>query len=278
MKRVLWLVVAALVLPGPAWAHFLIVIPEKGEGYGVRGQELTFKVLFGHPFEGILYDLKAPKAYIVTPKNDREKVALARITVKDYASGKKRFGYRATYLPTERGDYLLCLETQPYLNEEKREVWQDYMKVPFHVQVERGWDHLCGFGLEIIPLTRPYGLAVGRVFRGRVLLNGKPAAGITLEIEKFNGFYVPEDKLPLDAFGRINDPLITQTVKTDEQGYFTVGFDEPGWWVIGAAVSGGKTTYGHRTFPLTIRSGMWIYVFPTKPVAPTGFDLGPKEK
>ena len=278
MKRALCLLLAAIILPSLAWAHFLIAIPEKGQGYGLRGQELAFMILFGHPFEGILYDLKAPKGYVVTPKNTKDKVSLARITVKDYASGKKRFGYRITYLPTERGDYLLCLEGQPYLNEEEGEVWKDHMKIPFHVQVERGWANLCGFGLEIVPLTRPYGLTVGRVFKGRVLLNGKPAAGITLEIEKFNGFYVPEEKLPLDAYGRVNDPLITLTVTTDEQGYFTVGFSEPGWWVINAAISGGKITYANRTFPLVIRSGMWLYVFPAKPVAPTGFNLRPEEK
>jgi len=271
--RIMALVLAGILFPALVWAHFLIAVPPRGQGYGLRGQEISFRVFFGHPFEGILYDLKAPKGYVVTPSEKRSSISFTRIEVKDYASGKKRFGYRVDYLPTERGDHLLCLEARPYLNQEEGEVWKDFMKTPFHVQVERGWRNRCGFKLEIIPLTRPYGLRVGQVFRGKVLLNGKPAPGVVLEVEKFNGFYVPEEKLPVDAYGRINDPVITQTVVTDENGIFVVGFPEAGWWALNAAVKAGKTSYAQRTFPLVIRSGMWLYVFPARAVSPTGFDL-----
>ncbi len=278
MKRFILALWVFLMVPAWARAHFLIAVPPKGQGYGLRGQEISFRVLFGHPFEGILYDLKVPKGYVITPSGKKAPVSFTRIKIKDYASGKKRFGYRVDYLPTARGDHLLCLSSQSYLNEEEGEVWQDYMKVPFHVQVERGWRNRCGFELEIIPLTRPYGLKVGEVFRARVLLNGKPAADLELEIEKFNGFYVPEEKLPTDAYGRVNDPLITQTAVTDEKGFFVVGFPEPGWWAINVALPAGKTSYAQRTFPLVIRSGMWLYVFPAKPLAPTGFDLLKEEE
>ncbi len=272
LKRLGWLVLF-LGWPALVWAHFLITVPSRGGGYGVRGQETSFWLLFGHPFEGILYDLKVPRAYMINPSGQKESLSLVRIEVKDYASGKKRFGYRASYLPTRRGDYLLCVVSQPYLNEEEGVVWQDHIKVPFHVQVEKGWENRCGFTLEMVPLTRPYGLRVGQVLRGRVLLQGKPAAGVTIEVEKFNGFYIPDEKLPVDAYGRINDPLITQTLVTDEEGYFVVGFPEAGWWVVNASVSAGKTHYANRTFPLVIRSGMWIYVFPSPHLPSTGLEL-----
>ncbi|RUM88285.1 MAG: hypothetical protein DSZ24_04060 [Thermodesulfatator sp.] len=258
---------------GTSWAHFLITVPSQGQGYGVRGQALQALVLFGHPFEGILYDLKAPKGFMLTPDGKKDTISFRRIEVRDYASGRKRFGYRVEYLPTSRGDYYLCLSAQPYLNQEEEVIWQDHMKLPLHVQVERGWENRCGFSLEIVPLTRPYGLRVGQVLRARVLLNGKPAPGLTVELEKFNGFYIPDEKLPVDAYGRINEPLITQTLLTDDQGYFVVGFPEAGWWVINVSVPAGKAPYANRTFPLVIRSGMWVYVFPNPNLPSTGFEL-----
>ncbi|QJA06635.1 DUF4198 domain-containing protein [Thermosulfurimonas marina] len=260
-------------LAGGAWAHFLIAVPPEGQGYGLRGQVINIWVLFGHPFEGILYDLKAPKGFMLKPEGQKDRLSFSRIEVKDYASGRKRFGYRIEYLPTARGDYYLCLQSQPYLNQEEGEVWEDRMKTPLHVQVEKGWQNLCGFELEIQPLSRPYGLRVGQVFRGRVLLNGKPLPGAQLEVEKLNGFYVPEEKLPLDAYGRVNEPLITFVLKTDKEGFFEVGFPEGGWWVVNVAVPAGKAPYANRTFPRMLRSGIWLYVFETPALAPTGFPL-----
>ncbi len=276
MKRLIWFMVLGVWWPVLAQAHFLIAVDPKGLGYGVRGQEAHFLLLLGHPFEGILYDLKAPEGFVLTPAGEKEKVVFSRLTIKDYASGKKRFGYRLTYLPTRRGDHWICLKAKPYLNEETNQVWQDYLKVPLHVQVERGWEQSCGFGLEIEPLVRPYGLQTGQVFRGRVLLKGQPYAGAEIEVEKFNGFYVPPSKLPQDSWGRINNPRLTQVLRTDETGYFTVGFPEAGWWVINVSVPGGQARYAQRTFPLVIRSGIWIYVFPAQPVPPTGLDLKPE--
>ncbi len=278
LKRILVALGFLFWLSCSARAHFLIVIPEEGNGYALRGRELDLMVTYGHPFEGILYDLKNPSGFLILPDGKKAPLPFSRTLVKDHASGKKRFAYRIRFLPTQRGDHLFCVEAKPYLNEEEGEVWKDYMKTLIHVQVEKGWDNSCGFPLELVPLNRPYGMMKGSVFVGRLLFNGKPLGGVTLEVEKFNGFYVPEEGLPKDAFGRINEPLMTYTVMTNDDGYFVVTLPEPGWWAINASVKSGNTSYAGKSFPLVVRSGVWVYVFDGFTVKPTGLDIKLEEK
>jgi hypothetical protein len=61
--------------------------------------------------------------------------------------------------------------------EEDQEFLQDSVKVVLHVQAQKGWDAvagLAGSGLELVPLTRPYGLQPGIAFQAQVLADGKP--------------------------------------------------------------------------------------------------------
>jgi len=86
-----------------------------------------------------------------------------------------------------------------------------------------------------------------------------------VEIEKFNGFYVPKDKMPLDRLGEENAPLITRTTNTDRFGYFVCTLDSPGWWVISVSAPGGKKVHEGKTYPVEMRGCLWVYVEPTPP-------------
>jgi cobalt/nickel transport protein len=127
---------------------------------------------------------------------------------------------------------------------------------------EKGWDLAVGLPVEIIPLTRPYGWPAGAAFKGKAMAKGKALTRATVEIEKFNGFYVPKDRLPKDRLGEENAPLITRTVKTDLMGYFVCTLDSPGWWILSVSAPGGKKVHEGKPYPVELRGCLWVYVEP----------------
>ena len=82
-----------------------------------------------------------------------------------------------------------------------------------------------GVKTEIVPLTRPFGNYVGNIFRGKVLVDGKPAANTPVEVEFYNKGKTAETP---------NDIFVTQTVMTDEQGIFSYSVPWAGWWGFAA--------------------------------------------
>ncbi len=73
-------------------------------------------------------------------------------------------------------DAVRPLEPQPYWEPAEDKFIIRYSKVMVPVfGVDDGWDAPTGAKTEILPLTRPFGNYAGNVFRGQVILNGKPA-------------------------------------------------------------------------------------------------------
>jgi len=64
-----------------------------------------------------------------------------------------------------------------------------FAKAPFHVEIEKGWDNLCGFDLEIKPYTRPYGFKEKGIFWGQVWYKNKPLENGTIEIKRFSPIF-----------------------------------------------------------------------------------------
>jgi len=113
---------------------------------------------------------------------------------------------------------------------------------------EEGWDKPIGAKVEIVPLTRPFGIWEGNSFVGRVLKDGKPLKGARVEIEYYNTGGV---KYP-------NEVLYTQVVKTDENGVFVYTIPWSGWWGFSVITEGGEYN-GH---PLELDGVLWIYAYP----------------
>lgn len=276
MKRRAGLILAAAALcwaaagfPGAAFAHFHTYWPKVTGCYGKPGETVTWQYFWGHPYEMIIYDAEEPKFFVVGPEGRKEPVIVKEVKLKDQESGQERRAYEVEYKPAAPGDYFLCLEGRPYFIPEEKLFWQDFVKEPWHVMAEKGWDRKVGLEVEIVPLTRPYGWPAGSVFKAQALFKGKPLKGETVEIEKFNGFFVPKDKLPQDRFGEENVPLITRVVKTDAQGYLTVSLDSPGWWVISVSCRDGKKIHEGQAHPVEKRGCLWVYMEPAVAVPPS---------
>ncbi|MGQ9689244.1 MAG: DUF4198 domain-containing protein [Desulfobaccales bacterium] len=267
--RIGWLLVALLVVlfsPTPGAAHFQVFWPQTGGCYAKPGEPVKWQYFWGHPFEMLIDDAQDPKFFISTPDKKKERLAATPITLKDQASGKDRRAFAVEYKPPAPGDYYLCLEAPPYFIPEHEVFWEDYVKAPLHVKAEKGWDQAVGLPAEIIPLTRPYGWPAGSIFKGQALVKNQALTRATVEVEKFNGFYVPADKMPKSPLGEEHGPLVTRVTKTDRMGYFILTLDSPGWWIISVSAPGGRKVHQGKTYPVEMRAGLWVYVEPPAPV------------
>jgi len=243
---------------GIAYGHFHTYWPDSPNGYGSPGTRVTWQYFWGHPYEFIVFDAQRPDFYMVTPDGKKENVTVQPAKIRDVESGKMRDAFTVGYTPEEIGDYWLVLEGPAIPIEEEGEAVQDYVKECLHVMAERGWDRRIGLPIELVPLTRPYGLEAGFAFKARAYLDGKPLPDATVEIEKFNGYHPA--KLPTDQFGMEDVPMMTRVAKTDANGYVTYTLDEPGWWMVSVSAESGKVSIGGKQYPRVLRGGLWVHV------------------
>lgn len=269
---VLTALIGGLCFAAPAPAHFHVYWPQMEGCYAKPAEVVTWRYFWGHPYEMLISDAQPPKFFMFISKKQEVSLAPRDIRLQDQESGQDRRAFEVEYKVPGPGNYYLCLESPLYFIPEEPAFWQDYVKQPLHVGSAEGWDQPVGLAVEIIPLTRPYGWPAGSVFRGKALAKNKALTRATVEIEKFNGFFVPRDQLPKDRLGGENGPLITRVTKTDHLGYFACTLDSPGWWIISVSAPAGKKTHEGKTYPVEMRGGLWIYVEPPPP------PLDPPEK
>ncbi|PMP65659.1 MAG: hypothetical protein C0190_06520 [Thermodesulfobacterium geofontis] len=243
-----------------AYKLFIISFPDN---YGKVKKEKIFHIGAAEPAFGFIYDLKPPeKFFLLSPDKKQTKITLFRTKYDDKALNIKRIGYKIQLIPETKGDYYICIESDYFLTRDLKLV-KSFAKVPFHVEIEKGWENLCGFDLEIKPYTRPYGFTNKGIFWGQVLYNGKPLPNGTVEFERFSPVFLSLEDLPKDSYGEINYPYLRKTVKTNKEGFFVVSLEEPGWWVLTIKRSAGTKTLGNSFYPVEIANHFWIYVFPS---------------
>ncbi len=240
---------ASLIVP-PAAAHFNMLLPEKPSAK--RGEAVTIVYQWGHPFEHQLFDAPLPDKLLVRTPDDKT-IDLTKVLEKTtLPAGDKKVGaFRLAFTPEQRGDFVFVLNTPPIWMEEDQEFLQDIVKVVLHVQAQKNWDAASSNGLDMVPLTRPYGLQAGMVFQARASHDGKPLANALVEIERYNAG--PPKELPPDEH-------ITRTAKTDPNGVATCTLPEAGWWCVTAQRIGGERERNGKRFPVKQRVTFWVFV------------------
>lgn len=253
MRRTMLLALGSLgCFAGIAPAHYTMLLPRAATWK--KGEAVTFTCQWGHPFEHQLFDTPLPESVtVVAPDGKKtELTGTLKKTALAAGKGKKVTAYQFRYTPTQRGDYLFLLRTPPIWMEEDKEFLQDTVKVVLHVQAQKGWARHSGSGLELVPLTRPYGLEAGMVFQAELRTAvSRGARGVLVEVERYN-VTAPAELPP--------DEQITRTARTDPNGVVTTTLTDAGWWCLSAA--GGTTTMKRdgKPYPLRFRSILWVFV------------------
>jgi uncharacterized GH25 family protein len=274
-------VVAGMVWLPTARGHYHMLLPDKPSVK--RGEAVTFTYQFGHPFEHQLFDTQPPRElFVITPGGaKRDLLKTLEKTAADGADGKKVAAFRFAFTPEDRGDYLFVAKSPAFHLEDDKRPHEDMVKVFVHVQTQNGWEHKFGefaelvledstLVLEVSPLTRPYGLQPGMVFRleveesrndlGVIIIRpasgdiqpdrSRPLSGAMVEVERYNP--TPPKELPPDEH-------ITRVVRTDRVGTATATLTDPGWWSLTASREV-KGTLHRCTF--------WVFVDDKVPLQP----------
>jgi len=245
------LLAAGLFLSGQAQAHFGMIIPSDDMVRQDESRHLKLDVMFWHPFEGHGMNLAWPEQFGVLFDGERHDLLSQLRPVKRVDSnGKKRDGFVLKYDLKRPGDHTFYMVPKPYWEESEESFIVHYTKVVVNAfGLEEGWDQPVGLKTEIVPLSRPYGLYTGNLMRGRVLVDGKPVPNTTVEVEYYN----QDHSLHADA-----DPLITQVVKTDDNGIFAYSMPRAGWWGFAALNQGKKRVHDGKEYPTEIGAILWV--------------------
>ncbi|MEW5912092.1 MAG: DUF4198 domain-containing protein [Thermodesulfobacteriota bacterium] len=220
VRVVSWALMLCLLATAPAAAHFGMVIPQTNilEKPGALQVELRF----WHPREGQGMNLVKPQEAGVALAGRKQDLlpALTQVKLGGYSA------WRVAYQIKRPGDYIFYMTPQPYWEPSEKSFIIHYTKtIVSAMGAESGWDRALGLPMEIIPLTRPYGLYAGNSFSGRVLYKGKPLPGAVVEVEFFD--LGGKRKAAADSY-------VAQVIKTDAGGMFTWSLPWPGWWGFAA--------------------------------------------
>ena len=231
-------------------AHFQELIPDRDILTQESGGQLSLSLTFTHPMEmGPVMSMGEPVRFgVAGPGGDSDLRERLRPVQLD---GK--LAYRADYKVAAPGDYCFYLEPAPYWEPAEGVMIVHYTKVVVDAYGgESGWERDIGLPVEISPLTRPYGLWSGNLFRGVVNYNGHPVPYAEVEVECRNdGTLTPP-----------SDPYITQVIKADVNGTFAYAMPRAGWWGFAALVEGDKplSNPAGEAVPVELGGLIWVHV------------------
>jgi cobalt/nickel transport protein len=241
-----------------AIAHFGAVIPSDDIVTQKDSKKIEVAVKFLHPMEGHYMEMAKPKRFGVVRGGATTDLLPGLSATKGKEPDQAFTSWKAEYQIKKPGDYLFFVEPQPYWEPAEDSFIVHYTKVCVNaLGLEEGWDSPVGLETEIIPKTRPYGLWTGNVFTGQVLVQGKPAADVEVEIE-----YLNESKGNPKVVVPPSDPFITQVVKTDANGIFTYAMPRAGWWGF-ASLSTADWTLKQDGVDKPVEMGAVIWVHTT---------------
>lgn len=210
----------------PALAHFQMIIPSDDMVTHEDNRKVDLDVRFWHPLEGHGMNMAKPAQFGVLIAGEKRVDLLSSLkpVKRKDQGGNQRDAFTAQFR-MQRGAHIFYVEPTPYWEPEEDTFIVHYTKVINNRLSEEGWDAPVGLKTEIVPLTRPFGLWTGNVFQGQVLMDGKPVPNTEVEVEYY------------DQKGEVHppaDPMITQTVKADQNGVFTYAMPKAGWWGFAA--------------------------------------------
>jgi len=247
--------IASALGAGAAQAHFQLVYTP--EVMLENPADIMLKLVFGHPMEnGHAMDMGMPEAFTVTFKGKATdlKAALKPITWQGAHNTAEAF--EAAYKVQRNGDYIFALTPAPYY-EKSEDIYIQQITKSFLNKggLPTGWSEPLGLATEIVPLTKPYQAFAGGTFSGRLLSDGKPAAGIECEIEYINpAIDMTANAFSKDAGGPVPPTAIVAI--TDSDGEFTFGIPRAGVW--GVACLGAGPAKEHEGKELSQDAVIWI--------------------
>lgn len=210
------------------------------------GQQVTIRHALIDPWAGAATATETPMSAVVFVP-DGTFIALDDQFPREGGSND----WTLSFTPKLAGDHVVAFQGQPY--ERGISLVQDFVKVIVHVEgSERGWEKPSRQRLEVAPLSRPYAIDVGSVWRAQVLSQGQPVAGAVVTIEPWIEEGGPADTPPYRRH---------RLERTGQGGEVSVTFDRPGWWMLSAEHAPGRQVQrGGSRLQEILRAILWVKV------------------
>jgi cobalt/nickel transport protein len=248
-------VATSLMLAAVSPAHFGMIIPSTDIVGKDDPREISLILQFTHPFEG------RPQMDLVKPEKFGVIVEGKVTDLTGILSEKKVGGasvWETKYKITRPADYIFFMQPKPYWEPAEDKFIIHFTKVIVDaLGAQTGWDNAiaepAGIPVEIVPISRPYGLYAGNLFTGRVLRDGKPVANSEVEVEFWGKGRI---KAPTDSHVR-------QVIKTDSNGVFSYAMPKSGWWGFSAIMEGPESIkYEGKDKKVEIGAVIWVQAYP----------------
>ncbi|MDR1777528.1 MAG: DUF4198 domain-containing protein [Desulfovibrio sp.] len=227
---------------------------------GGLDEEVDILIAMMRPFSQSCYDMDMPELFAVLRYDDAmplvngvlqgERRDLLGDVEEIRYQDKKAWG--ANVALEKPGLYQFSIDSRPWWDAPSERFLQHYVKTMLPVHgVERGWDTPLGQRLEILPLTRPFGLISPALFSGRVLQNGEALTGVSVRMTRVN-----TDRVSVRTGWQKELAAVS-----DNAGQFAFVVNQPGWWCCLAQTPGDplKGPDGAPR-PLEIGAILWFYV------------------
>lgn len=241
------IILTSLAVCETGFAHFGMVIPTDSMVMQGESKVLKLQLSFSHPFERLGMELVKPRVFAVAANGKRTDL-LGKLNETRVMG---HLAWEVEYRISRPGVYVFYMEPYPYW-----EPAEDCFITHFTKTVvtafgdDEDWDQEIGLETEIVPLSKPFGLYVGNVFQGVVMLNGNPVPYSQVEVEYYN-----EDGKS-DA---PNEYMVTQTIKADRNGVFTYAAPKSGWWGFAALnTSAKKMKHAGESKDIEMGAVIWV--------------------
>jgi len=230
-------------------AHFGMIQPSTSMVMQGDKPELEVTLAFCHPFEQNGMDLVRPKKFgVMSGKTNTD---LTNTLQETQVLGKQ--AWKGVYTVKKPGIYTFYFDPQPYWEQaENKYIIHQTKTYVAALGYDEDWDQEVGLKAEIIPLTRPFAIYTGNVFRAISKFDGKPVPDADVEVEYWN----PGKKVEAP-----NEYFTTLKVKTDKNGVFAFAFPKAGWWGF-SAINGEKMAMKHEGKRVDAEYGgvLWVQV------------------
>lgn len=246
----------------PAEAHFqLVYTPEVNVE---RPGDLPVKLIFWHPMDnGPALEMGQPEQFFMIHRGEKTDLKSSLKSIAFQGTEGPAQAYAGT-LPIKRsGDYIMVAVPSPYY-EKSEDIYIQQIAKSFvnRSGLPTDWMNPVGLPTEIVPLNKPTNILAGSTFSGQVLSEGKPVAGVEVEVEymaalpQMNGTGTAKPTTgPL--------PGGSLVAVTDANGVFTFGVPKAGFWGFAALGAGPATSYQNKK--LSQDAVIWVRAYDLPP-------------
>lgn len=255
------LALAALALASvsqPSAAHFQLLYSPATNVNGA--QDMPLMLVFWHPYSnGPVMDMGPPEALFAINRGQQIDLTGSLQPIEFQGADNAAAAYRAE-LPIRRaGDYVVVLKPAPFYEASEDIYIQQITKSYINQgQLPTDWDQPQGLETEILPLVKPTNVLAGSTFRGRVVSDGQPVAGATIEVELIASLPDMQANTAGPAL-RSEPPGGALVVLSDDHGYFSFGIPHPGTWGFAALGVGPQTSHEGKT--LSQDAVIWVTAY-----------------